>query len=144
MTEQPQVISLSVRRYVQPLLALVLGAAIAVSVSGCAPKPIYSWGEYEKSLVASYVTQDEAAARSSLELTIDAASRQGGRVPPGVYAEYGFLLYKSGQREGAIQAFQQEAALFPEAKPLMDRLIAKLEEEPEATGESAADGRQTP
>lgn len=105
------------------------GAALALlvlSTAACAPKPLYYWGTYEDSLQASYVTHDRAQALAALESTLAAAQQAGGRVPPGLYAEYGFLLYQGGQHERAISFFQQEAVLYPESKPLMDKLTAKV------------------
>jgi hypothetical protein len=105
---------------------------------GCAPPPLYNWGRYEDSLQASYAAQDEAKVWSDLEVTINPA--KGGRIPPGACAEYGFLLYKRGQRDRAIEYFQQEARMFPESKALMDRLIAKVREQLDAAVQAPAAG----
>jgi hypothetical protein len=108
---------------------LVLGAATA----GCGPTILYDWGRYEDSLQASYVGHDEARAWSSLEETIVLAQQSGHRLPPGACAEYAFALYKRGQHGRAIEYFEREAQLFPESKPLMDKLIARVRERaPEA------------
>jgi len=120
-----------------PRRACLLAACVGVA-TGCGAKALYDWGPYEESLQASYVTHDDATAWSALEATIASAERAGHRVPPGVCAEYGFLLYKRGRRDAAIQYFEREARLFPESKPLMDRLVAKIREQ--ATS-SAADVR---
>ena len=105
----------------------LLFACVAFA-SGCAPKPLYNWNLYENSLQASYVAHDDAQAWSGLEATIASVQQTGGRFPPGVCAEYGFMLYKRGDPDRAVAYFQQEASLFPESKPLMDRLIAKVKE----------------
>lgn len=117
-------------------LALVCG----VLASGCAPKPLYSWGDYEGSLQASYVAHDQAKALADLETTIASAQQTGGRIPPGVCAEYGFLLYSSGQRERAIEYFEREEQLFPESKPLMDKLTAKVRQQDASSPRPEADG----
>ena len=103
-------------------VALACGAILA----GCGPTVLYDWGRYEDSLHASYVTHDEAQAWSSLDATITAAEQPGHRLPPGACAEYGFALYKRGQHERAIEYFEREARLFPESRPLMDKLIARV------------------
>jgi hypothetical protein len=121
-------------------LWLAMAFACAAIVSGCGPKVLYNWDGYEKSLQASYVGHDEATAWSGLEATITSAQQTGRRIPPGACAEYGFLLYKRGQRERAVQYFQQEAQLFPESKPLMDRLVAKVREQAAADTQPPADG----
>jgi len=107
---------------------------------GCGTKPLYDWGRYEDSLQASYITHDEAKAWADLEATITAAQQNGGRLPPGACAEYGFFLYKRGQHESAIEYFGREAQLFPESKPLMDKLIAKVREHSAKSAQVAAEG----
>ena len=109
-------------------LCLAMAVVFGLTASGCGQTTLYNWGHYEKSLQDNYVAHTEAEAYSNLEATITAAQQTGGRIPPGVCAEYGFLLYKRGQHENAIKYFQQEAQLFPESKPLMDRLAAKVRE----------------
>jgi len=118
-----------------PACALVVTCAVVSA--GCAPKPLYSWNEYEESLHARYVTNDPAQARIALEAAIQYAQQSGGRIPPGVCAEYGFLLLQNGDSARAIELFKQEARLFPEAKPLMDRLIAKVQEKQEKQAQQA-------
>ncbi len=121
-------------------LWFAMAFASAVATSGCGSRPLYNWGRYEDSLHASYIGHDEAKASADLEATITAAQQTGQRIPPGVCAEYGFLLYKRGQRDRAVALFQQEAQLFPESKPLMDRLIAKIRERSAADPNAAAQG----
>ena len=123
------------RRTVTRWLPVTVAFACGAVIAGCAPRPLYDWGRYEDSLQATYVSHDDARAWSSLETTITSAQRTGHRVPPGACAEYGFALYKRGDRERAIEYFGREAQLFPESKPLMDKLIAKLRESPSPDGQ---------
>ena len=44
------------------------------------------------------------------------------RVPPGAYADYGFLLFRRGDRKGAIAYFEKERLLFPESSAFMTKL----------------------
>jgi hypothetical protein len=117
-----------------------IAVACALIIAGCGPTALYDWGRYEDSLHASYVTHDEAQAWSSLEATITSAQQQGQRLPPGACAEYGFALYKRGQHERAIEYFEREAQLFPESRPLMDKLIARVRTRTPAAPPPAAEG----
>jgi hypothetical protein len=123
---------LRARRCTPWAIALILG----ITTSGCGPTVLYDWGPYEDSLHASYVTHDEARAWSSLEETITLAHQSGRRLPPGACAEYAFALYKRGQHGRAIEYFEREAHLFPESKPLMDKLIARVRERASENGAS--------
>ena len=44
-------------------------------------------------------------------------------VPPGIYAEYGYLQLQQGNNAQAIALFKQEKALWPEATVFMDHMI---------------------
>lgn len=119
-------------------LATVL--AFTALASACASTGLYQWGQYEESLKASYITHDEAEARIALEMAITSAQKEGRRVPPGVCAEFGFLLYKRGERDRAIEYFQKEAQLYTESKPLMDKLAAKVHDQASAEAKPSAGG----
>ncbi len=115
----------------KPVVWLTLALGCSAIVSGCTYRaPLYDWGMYEQSLHASYVAQDEAQTSSTLEATVTSAEQSGSRIPPGVCAEYAFSLYKRGQNERAVKYFRKEAALFPESKQLMDKLIVRVQAKP--------------
>jgi len=116
-------------------LGLVIGAGLA----GCAPPALYQWGEYEDSLYRRYVKEDIAGAEAYLRETLVAAELKS-RVPPGVYADYGFLLYRRGDYAGAIEKFEQEKRAFPESAALMSKLIERIQQQRETRGQTEQNG----
>jgi hypothetical protein len=57
-------------------------------------------------------------------LKIVEESKSGGKsIPPGIYADYGYGLYQTKNYEEAIKYFEKEKSAWPEAVPLMDRMI---------------------
>ena len=44
-------------------------------------------------------------------------------VPPGIYAELGYIYLKENKSKEAVTLFETESQLYPESKHLMDRLI---------------------
>ena len=48
-------------------------------------------------------------------------------VPPGLNAEYGFLLCKLGKKEEGIKYLKAEMALYPESATYVSRIIKQLE-----------------
>lgn len=50
------------------------------------------------------------------------------KVGPGIHADYGYLLLKQGRQDEAIAELEKEAALYPEAKPLMETMISRITE----------------
>ena len=48
-------------------------------------------------------------------------------VPPGVNAEYGFLLYKAGKKTEGIELLNAEMKTYPESEKFISRIIKQLE-----------------
>lgn len=98
--------------------------------SGCA-QPLYHWGGYEDSLYTRYNDRSEAGQAEAfklLEETIKGAEESNAKVPPGVFAEYGYLLFQQGDLDGSLSALQKEAELYPESQHLMQSLISRIQE----------------
>lgn len=104
----------------------------AVMLAGCAPSGLFYWGDYETSLFERYVQNNPQQTDAYLSQTLLEAERQHRMVPPGVYADYGFLLYTRGDKAGAIANFQKERALYPESQALMNKLIERIEQKDKA------------
>ncbi len=45
------------------------------------------------------------------------------RIPPGICAEYGYLMSKEGKGKEAVRYYRLEKSIYPESMVLMDRLI---------------------
>ena len=109
-----------------PLRLVVLLMLLA----GCAPPPLFYWGQYQNSLYKRYTDaseQGQAEAFKMLEATIKEAEARNVRVPPGVYADYGYLLFKQGKTTEAVEFFRKEAVAYKESKFLMESLISRIE-----------------
>ncbi|MGI9279636.1 MAG: DUF4810 domain-containing protein [Endozoicomonas sp.] len=97
----------------------------SVLLGGCqTSKGLYHWGEYEESLYEYYKNPAELAALT--EAMQKAIQDGNGKVPPGLYAEYGNLLLQQGKTEEAISYFKKERDLWPESQHLMDTMISSL------------------
>jgi len=64
----------------------------------------------------------EAFVQSLKEILDDAEPE--GKVPPGIYAEYGFVMYEQGNIQQAVLYYQKEANKWPESRAFMNKLIA--------------------
>jgi hypothetical protein len=60
---------------------------------------------------------------TSLQSIINGVSSGHGAVPPGLYAEFGYLQLQQGKPQDAVVSFQAEERLWPESKVFMDRMI---------------------
>lgn len=98
-----------------------------IHLLGCSTtNTLYDWGDYEKGLYGRYVAENQELAEAYLLENIRHAEQGNLKVPPGVYADYGFALFKRGDANGAIAYFEKEKRAFPEATALMDKLIDKV------------------
>ncbi|MBQ2886808.1 MAG: DUF4810 domain-containing protein [Alphaproteobacteria bacterium] len=94
-------------------------------------KALYSWHNYED---ASYQYQkkgsDELFAKAMAEYLKVIEKQRGTRktVPPGLNAEYGYMLYKSGKAAEGIAFLKKEIALYPESEVYISRIIKQLEQ----------------
>jgi hypothetical protein len=118
---------------------------LALSTGACAgPTTYYAWGSYSETLYAHYrAPQDREAWIAGLKATILEAEQDGKRMPPGVYAEYGYALFEEGDTRQAVTYFQKEQELWPEARFFMQKMIRNAEQRgrqprPPTTGPAGA------
>lgn len=114
------------------LVKLVPGVAALLLFSACSTQaPLYNYEDYSNSYyVHVKEPSDETALnlQKSMENAIEAAGKsRSGRVPPGMYANLGYLYLKGGQSARAIEMFNREKETYPEATQFMDRVIQKAE-----------------
>jgi len=64
------------------------------------------------------------------------------RVPPGVCADYGFLLYRRGDLAGAVLFFEKERNAFPESAFLMNKLIERIKKKSSQEPAKISEGGQ--
>ncbi len=89
---------------------------------GCATQK-YTWNGYDDNLYAYY--KNPASKEKFVEHLKETILRgeQNHNVPPGVYAEYGYMLYENQDFPGSITYFQKEHDLWLESRPFMEKMI---------------------
>ncbi len=122
------------------MIRLLIIAIVTSTLFGCAVRPpMYSWGEYESSLYASYKDPSKVEAlQVTLESQIAESERLKQKVPPGMYAELGTLYLQSGKTDTAIAYYSKERNAWPESRGMMDALIKSLELRKNPPAEQAA------
>jgi hypothetical protein len=104
------------------LAALALLAALAGT--GCVQQQLYHWRGYDDGLYRHYRNpQEREQWVETLKTVIVEAEQSGRKVPPGLYAEYGYALYEEHAWPQAIVYFEKERAKWPESAALMDKMI---------------------
>jgi hypothetical protein len=94
---------------------------------GCATsnKQLYSWGDYPYTLYnyKKYPCEETLQQHKEVLLhIIESSEKNGLKVPPGVFCEYGYILLKEGNEVEALQYFAMEEKAYPESKVFIERL----------------------
>ncbi|MCI2282621.1 DUF4810 domain-containing protein [Colwellia sp. MSW7] len=110
------------------LLMVVCAALLA---TGCANKvkPMYEYGEYSETFYTMKRDVGENSLKEwkvTLEDVIQRSGEQSLRVPPGVYANLGYLYLKVNDSRTAISYFELEKSIYPESVIFMNNLISKI------------------
>jgi hypothetical protein len=109
---------------------IILTAVVAVVLGSCTSTQLYSWHGYED---ASYQNSKKNTPEAQAELMdqyqkmIEKQNDLRKVVPPGLYAEYGYMLYQNGKTEEGLVNLKKEIALYPESAPFISRIIKQLE-----------------
>lgn len=104
--------------------------SLLIMLSSCVPTNMYYWGNYN---VASYNHNKKKSEKTKADLflvfeDIINNKNKGTRntVPPGVYADYGFLLIMDGQEAKGREMLENELLLYPESIKMVEYILNKL------------------
>jgi hypothetical protein len=96
-------------------------------ISSCTSvSTLYSWEKYN---IASYNylkvpdEKTEIALIANYEKIINKQRGTRRAIPPGVYADYAFILLQKGEYEKGNSMLEKEIELYPESKIFIDRII---------------------
>lgn len=110
------------------LISILLVGALA---SCTTTQTLYSWHDYEDTTYQySKKRTDELKVKvlDEYRKMIDKQTGSRGTVPPGLCAEYGYMLYVTGKQEDGLKFLKQEIQLYPESEKYISRIIKQLEQ----------------
>ena len=107
-------------------------AAICImALASCqTQKSLYSWYDSEDATYQYTKRLTDEKLEKAMAQYLKVISKQKGVrkvVPPGVNAEYGYLLYKAGKREEGLELLRNEIKAYPESEKFISRIINQLE-----------------
>ncbi|MDA3911852.1 MAG: DUF4810 domain-containing protein [Bacteroidales bacterium] len=103
----------------------------AFMLFSCGQKPLYDYRNYDNTTYSYLKKNDEKADQNlaeTYESIIEKPRGERNTVPPGIYADYGYLLLQLDQTEKGKKMLAREIELYPESKIFIDRILKKLEE----------------
>lgn len=104
-----------------PLFIVLLALAACASAN----PPKYNWGNYPSALVT--MDNDPSTASSYVQSLAKIVNDPAGKVPPGIFAEYGYMLQKQNDDKDAAAMYAREKSAWPESAALMDKMISHLQ-----------------
>ena len=110
-------------------LCLIVGG---LSSCGSSSPQMYTWYNYNDaaySYMKNQTENSEVDLLAAYNKTIDKQKGTRGVVPPGIYAEKGYLLIKSGKTEEGVAYLKKEVELYPESEKFVGKIIKQYEEE---------------
>ena len=106
---------------------LFILVATAISLTSCSStKSLYSWYDYEDATYQYSKKQtDELKLKVLEEYKLLTEKQKGTRgvAPPGLNAEYGYMLYRTGKQEEGLALMKKEIELYPESEKYISRII---------------------
>lgn len=109
---------------------LFIGTCMLAFASCSTVEPLYSWYNYENITYQYSKKSTEELQVKVLEQyqkMIDKQNGSRGVVPPGLYAEYGYMLYRTGKKEEGLSFLKEEIKVYPESEKYISRIIKQLE-----------------
>lgn len=107
-----------------------IGALFCLLITSCAPTTnLYSWYDYENATY-QYSKKHTDQLQEMVQKQYQKMDNQKGlrkTVPPGLYAERGFMLVNQGKKEEGIEYLKKEIALYPESSVFISKIIKMVE-----------------
>jgi hypothetical protein len=111
---------------------LLLGMLTLPDVTHAAKEQKYYWSSYARDhflLANESGPTNEVRFEATLQSIISKSVEANRKPPPGLMAEYGYLFYKRGEFNSAIEYFESERRDWPESGTLMAKMIQQAQKE---------------
>lgn len=96
---------------------------------------MYYWGKYDDSFYSQQKNLDDKSTKKLLaaykDIISNAEKGVRGVPPPGVYADYGFLLIKTGKESRGQLMLEKEMNLYPESAIFIQQILKMMEDQTE-------------
>ena len=110
-------------------------------ISGCGRPQRVEWCNYSETYYA--MTREPTPVlikehQDELVHIIDNAEKKNKPVPPGVLAEYGYMLAREGNIKQAVVYYEKEIAAYPESEQFVTVLVRMVTPDTDAKDDSIA------
>lgn len=109
-------------------LACLLGTALVLFAS-CGSTKLYSWHNYQEDYYHFVKNNDKKSLESLIKTYDKIIQKQNetrGIVPPGIYADYGYILIESGKTAEGKAMLAKEIELYPESEVFVGAILKRV------------------
>ncbi len=109
---------------------IIISLSVILLTACSVQKPLYTWSNYTNTSYNYLKNSDEKSTQElikSYQAIIDKQKGSRGVVPPGIYADYGFILLQANKIAEGKAMLMQEIALYPESKIFIERILKMTE-----------------
>ena len=109
------------------LLKSIILCGLGLLCASCKSTQLYNYQDDYYSYVKNADDKSLECLIKTYERIINKQDKDRGVVPPGIYADYGWLLANSGKLSEAKEMFAKELELYPESEIFVKSLLKRLE-----------------
>ena len=109
---------------------LFFSISVLLLASCTSQKPLYTWNNYEITSYNYLKNSDEKSIQELIEnyqRVIEEQKGTRGVVPPGIYADYGFILLQISRTEEGKEMLLNEISLYPESNIFIQNILRLLD-----------------
>ena len=110
--------------------AAVISIIALFTISCTSTTKLYSWHNYQEDYYHYLKNADKESLDTLIatyEKIINEQKESRGVVPPGIYADYGYLLMENGKASEAKAMFAKEIELYPESEVFNGSIMKRFE-----------------
>ena len=105
-------------------------SALAIFAMSCTSTQLYSWYNYQSDYYHYLKNADESSQKKLAETyqkIIEKQKETRGVVPPGVYADYGWMLLQDNKIEEGKAMLAKEVEFYPESEVFVGSILKRYE-----------------
>jgi hypothetical protein len=109
---------------------LIVSTFVALSSCVSTIPPLYSWSNYETTSYNYIKNKDDKSTQELLKTYAKMVKTQRGTrgvPPPGICADYGYLLIQNGKTLEGKAMLEKEIALYPESALFISTILKSIE-----------------
>lgn len=119
------------KKYAKFFAQLVFFAAVVICFNSCLTTTTkYNWYSYQENSYDYLKKSNDASVNRLLKTykkMIDAPTGTRACVPPGVCADYGWILVQKGFVSEGLEMLRNEIKFYPESEKFISQIIGRIE-----------------